>query len=101
MPELFDEYVDQFMISMGPYGVAIILRRTDPTPPTAGAQPQHRDVGVIRMSLEHLKSMAYLLKGQITQMEEHLGATIPVAPSTLNQMGIAPEDWDAFWRRPD
>ena len=102
MPEAFDEYVDQFMISTGPYGVAMVLRRSDPTPPAAGAQPQHRDIGVIRMSLEHLKTMAYILVKNITQIEDdHLGGTIPVSPATLNQLGIPPEDWDTFWRRPE
>lgn len=99
MADLFDEYIDQFTSNLGPYGVALSFQRTGPKPIAPGSTPQAAEVGTIRMSVEHLKSMAYVLVRQIRDAESQLGITIPVPHAVLNQLRIAPEDWESFWRR--
>lgn len=101
MADQFDEYSDVFLVTTSPFGAALSFRRSPPLSTAPGGTAQAEDVGVIRMSLEHLKTMTFILKRQIDVVEEQLGSPIPIAASTLNAMSIAPEDWDSFWRRPE
>ena len=97
--EPFDEYIDQFVAGTGPFGVTLTFQRTPAKPGSPGQPQQAIEIGTVRMSLEHLKAMAYVLKGQVDQAEEQQGITIPVSVKTLNAMSIAPEDWDKFWKQ--
>jgi hypothetical protein len=99
MAEPFDEYVDQFLMTIGPYGATIGLLRTDPQPASPGTSPQAQRIGTIRMSLEHLKVMTYILKRQITLAEAQLGVSIQTPLMLLNNLQIAPEDWEQFWKK--
>ena len=98
MPEPFDEYADQFTLSVGGYGATLTFMRTDRRPIAPGSAPQTSDIGTIRMSLEHLKVMAYLIQYQVKTAESGLGINVQVPPAILNNLQIAPEDWDQFWR---
>ena len=98
MAETFDEYSDVFLLTTSPFGAALTFRRSPAVTASPGTTSQPEDVGVIRMSLEHLKMMAFIFKRQIDGVERNVGASIPIASSTLNQMKIAPEDWDSFWK---
>lgn len=99
MADPFDEYADQFAITLGPYGAVLNFSRTSPKP-TAPGSPQQADyLGTIRMSWEHLKAMVFVIKRNINEAEAQLGVTIPVSHLVLNGMKIAPEDWDKFWSR--
>lgn len=101
MSELFDEYSDQFLVTVGPFGTAITFRRSPAVAGAPGSTAQGEDIGVIRMSLEHLKLMTFILKRQLAETEQQQGIIIPISPLTLNAMKIAPEDWDSFWKKPD
>lgn len=99
MAEPFDVYVDQFTIGINPYGVSMNFKRSNPKPAAPGSSPVADDVGTIRMSLEHFKIMAFLLKRQINEIEGQLGIDIPLPVQLMNILKIAPEDWNAFWKR--
>ena len=49
------------------------------------------------MSNEHLKTMVMLLRRQILQHEQNSGIKVDVPSQVLAQLGVAREDWDAFW----
>lgn len=100
MTEPFDEYVDQFTLGGGVYGVSLNFLRTPPKPSAPGSMPQAEEIGTLRMSLEHFKVMAFLMKRQIDEVEEQLGIEIPIALQLINALKIAPEDWRKFWQRP-
>jgi len=84
-----DLYTDSVQIGMGPFGVVVMLGMQ------AGqvGAPQIR-VANVRMSLEHAKVLAILLKRQLKQFEEQMGADIPLHPQLYTQLGISrSEDW--------
>lgn len=99
MGEIFDEYIDQFTLGAGAYGVALNFRRSNPKPVAPGSTPVTDDIGTIRMSLEHFKVMTYIMKRQIDDIEEGLGIKISIPHQLLNGLKIAPEDWQKFWHR--
>lgn len=92
----FDVYVDQFTITLTPFGANLSLSVREPHPPP-GRAPQAQPVGTVRMSVEHLKAMVMILRNHILQVEKQTGVKAEVPRNVLNQFGIAPEDWDRFW----
>ena len=90
-------YSDQFMISGGPYGVAISLGRSS-AEPGPGKVPE--TVARVRMSYEHVKTLTFLLCRHIKKVESEAGITYPVSTKVLSSLGIGLEDWEAFWRTP-
>jgi hypothetical protein len=84
-------YVDQFRTNVNPYGAAITFGLASPHPTTG--QAQVNDTVLIRMSLEHLKVMAVILKKQLKAYEEQTQATVNIPRAVLNQLGLSPEDW--------
>lgn len=99
MTEIPDLYVDQFLLGAGPYGISLTFGRSSPKPPSPGATPQGEEVAVIRMSLEHFKLMAFLMKRQVLDIEYQLGINIPMPLQLMNQLRIGPEDWEKYWQR--
>lgn len=97
MPEPLDVYADQMGLNIGAFGCALNFALSSAVPPSPGGAVQGQTVATVRMSLEHLKLMTFLLKRQVAQFEHEAGVRIPVAPSILNQLRIGREDWDAFW----
>lgn len=98
MTEAVDVYADQFTISTGPYGAMLSFNVSSHIPAAPGQVQQPERVATIRMSLEHLKVMAFILHRQLMQHEQQTGTTIPLPQQILNQLQIGREDWDAFWR---
>lgn len=99
MPEPVDVYADQFQINTGAYGCTLNFLASNPIPPAPGSAPQADRLATVRMSLEHLKIMTFILHRQLLQYETQTGVTIPIPVTVLNSLGIGPEDWQAFWRR--
>ena len=51
-------------------------------------------VATIRMSLEHAKLMAIILRKQLRQFEQQLGQEIALPAQVFQQLGLSPkEDW--------
>lgn len=97
MPE--DVYCDQFQVNTAVFGCTLNFSVSGPTPPAPGAPPHADRVATVRMSLEHLKVMTFVLHRQLLQHEAQTGTIIPIPAQVLNALQIGREDWDAFWRR--
>lgn len=99
MPDPSDHYADQFQISVGPYGCTLSFLLSKPTPPTPGTPVQADRLSTVRMSLEHLKVMTFLVRRQLVQYERDTGIDVQLPGDLLNSLRIGREDWDEFWRR--
>ena len=98
MAEPIDVYADQFQINTSAFGCVLNFSASGPTPPAPGAAPQVQRLATVRMSLEHLKVMAFLLHRQLLQHETQTGITIQIPTQVLNGLGVGQEDWTRFWR---
>lgn len=96
MAEPIDIYSDQFQLSLGAYGAnltfALAPAHQDPTAPKLA-----ETIAVVRTSVEHLKVMAIVITKSIKSMESEFGVDYKVPTKVLASLGIAPEDWNAFW----
>lgn len=86
-PEVYSDGV-QFAVS--PFTVAMGFTIAAPG---QGVQQPFK-AATVRMSLEHAKVMAILLRRQLKQFEESMGQDIPLHPMLYTQLGISrQEDW--------
>lgn len=93
-----DFYCDSFQTNVGPYGAALNFLLTSPEPQAPGQQPRIDRLATVRMSLEHMKMMAFLLRNQVKAYEEQTGVRIQIPREVLNSLRIGSEDWDSFWK---
>jgi hypothetical protein len=98
MVEPIDIYSDSFGLNTGPYGCTLNFMLSPSTPPAPGKPPQHETLATIRMSLEHLKLMTFVLRRQIMLHEQQTGVNIQVPTQVLNSLSISPDDWDSLWK---
>ena len=88
--EVPDIYCDGVQMGLTPYDVMIELQRR---PPVLGGEGKPARVGTIRMSLEHAKVFAIMLRKNLKAYEDATGP-IPMHPELLKQLGISKqEDW--------
>ena len=99
MTDVLDVYFDQFQINTGPWGATLNFQLSSYQPPAPGTQPQAERVATVRTSLQHLKTMTFMIKRQLAQYEQENGISIEVPTRVLAGLSIAREDWDAFWQR--
>ena len=92
----FDEYADQFTITIHSFGANLSFAASVPHPPTTG-QTQSQHLGTIRMSVESLKTMVFVIWHQIVRIEQSTGA-VKVPGEVLDQFQISLDDWNALWR---
>jgi len=87
-----DIYCDGVQIGLTPFDVMIELgRRPAGLPPQADAKPVR--VGTIRMSLQHAKVFAIILRKNLKAYEDATGP-ISMHPELRKQLGISKEeDW--------
>ncbi len=97
MAEPIDAYADQFMVTITTWGANLSFLVNPPHPEVAKPVPAER-VATIRMGNEHLKVMAMIIVRQVKKMESESGVRCEVDRRVLNNLGIAPEDWDEFWK---
>ncbi len=98
MTEPIDIYSDSFQLNTGPYGATLNFMLSPSSPPAPGKTPQPETLATIRMSLEHLKLMTFVLRRQMMHHEQQSGVNIQVPTQLLNSMRISPDDWDSLWR---
>ena len=92
-----DVYVDQFVVTPGPYGAALSFSRNAAHP--AGLTPAAPEpVITLRLSVEHLKVLSFLIRRQVKRLEEVHGVVYPVPRNTLAASDIPAEDWEFFWK---
>ena len=91
--EIPDIYTDNMQVTTSVFGVNITFGCSVPHPVSGGtpmpAEPQVR----IRMSLEHAKIVAMLLRRQLKGYEETSGTTIQIPYNVYTSIGVADEDW--------
>ena len=97
MPEAVDVYSDQMQVNVGPLGCSFIFSVTSTGPVSPGVPAPVEKVAVVRVSLEHLKMIAYFCRRQILEYERLSRVRIPIPQDVLNQLKIGPEDWTACW----
>lgn len=84
-------YSDGVQVGCAPFTVALTF--TVSPSPSRGAVPP-KVVADLRMSPEHAKVMAIILRRQMKDFEQQLGKPIPIHPQVLQQLGLSPtEDW--------
>jgi hypothetical protein len=98
MAEPVDIYSDSFQLNTGPYGCTLNFLLSPSTPPAPGRTPQPETLATIRMSLEHLKLMTFVLRRQIMHHERQTGVNIQVPTKVLDSVGISTDDWDSLWK---
>ena len=82
-------YSDSVQFGISPFTVALAFGMANPQ---MGQAPLK--VATVRMSLEHAKVMAILLRKQLKQFEESMGTDIPLHPQLNQQLGISRhDDW--------
>lgn len=92
MPDTPEFYIDQVVLGLGPFGAALTFG-LGPAHPSPGQIPPSQDVVRIRMSLEHAKVLAMILKRQLKAYEEQTSAPINIPRVVYNAMGLSQEDW--------
>lgn len=96
-------YSDVFSVRLNPYTVLFEFAvrappsQDIPSPQGGEARPgPNRTVAVIRMSPEHAKVMAIILRRHIQAYESQAGVKINVPGRVLDELSIPPEDWNTF-----
>ena len=97
MPESIDVYTDQVGVNLSPFGCALNFAVSVPLPSPGGVATPGHPLATIRMSLEHLKLMVFLLRRQVKEFERSAAMQIPIPSDVLNQLRIGREDWDECW----
>lgn len=88
VPEL---YADGVQIGLSPFGVLLAFAM-QPAGQTGTMAPIK--VCNLRMSLEHAKVLAIMLRKQLKNFEETMGEDIPLHPQLYTQLGLSKaEDW--------
>lgn len=84
-------YSDGIQVGISPFTVTLGFTVAPQAQP--GTRPPI-PVATIRMSLEHAKVMAIILRKQIKQFEQQLGQEIALPQPVYQQLGLSPrEDW--------
>ncbi len=84
-------YSDGLSVGCAPFTVTLMF--TVSNPPNRGNLPP-KVVADIRLSPEHAKVMAIILRKQLKDFEQQLGRPIPLHPQVMQGLGISPtEDW--------
>jgi hypothetical protein len=97
MAESIDAYADQVGVNLGPFGCALNFGMSPALPSPGGAPTPGQPVATIRMSLEHLKLMVFLLRRQVKEFERNAVVQVPMPAEVLNQLRIGREDWNECW----
>ena len=98
MSDPFDIYSDVFAISITPWGANLSFQLREAHPTTVSPK-QPKQQGTVRMSNEHLKTLTFMCTRQLKKFERDNGVQCQVPNQVLAQLGIAPDDWDAFWQQ--
>ena len=99
MDEPVDVYSDQFQINTGAFGCTLNFNATKSIPPAPGSPPEFNRMATVRMSMEHLKMLTYIIRRQVIKQETDTGISYVVPREVLNALHVSPEDWDNFWRQ--
>jgi len=85
-------YVDQMRVTSGVFGVAMTYGVSE-AHPTGGGNRQVEEKVTLRMSLEHAKIVAMILRRHLKNYERETGTTIQLPANIYTSLGVAAEDW--------
>ena len=85
-------YIDSFRMSSGAFGVALTMGLRPPHPEATRVQPPEEKV-IIRMSLEHAKVMAMIMRRSLKEYERANECAINLPAKLCNEMSLSLEDW--------
>lgn len=88
-----DVYVDNMTVTVGVFGVNITFSLSEPHPVSGGTPRQADEKVRVRMSLQHAKLTAMLLKQQLKSYERNTGTDILLPANVYTSLGVAEEDW--------
>jgi hypothetical protein len=90
-----DMYCDGVQVMVSPFDLILQLTERHPALPLQGKQPESpRTIAYVRMSLEHAKVIAIMLRKVLKEHEDQQKGKINLHPQICEVMGISPEeDW--------
>ena len=89
MQEIPEFYSDGIELNLTmPWTVALTFSLKSTTP-----DRKPKPLTTIRMSPEHAKVVAMLLKRQLKNYEAETGTSINLPPDLYGKLGLPPEDW--------
>jgi hypothetical protein len=92
VPATPDIYCNAVQMGISPYDLTIELQLN--SPPKEKEALEGVVVGKVRMSLEHAKVFAIMLRKHLKGYEDQTGGAIRVHPDLLKELGISrEEDW--------
>ena len=86
-----DVYVDRMQITVSLYGVSITFSLSEPHP-KQGVSPKVDDKVRIRMSPQHAKITAMILKQQLKLYEERT-SEIPIPREVIEELRLSNQVW--------
>lgn len=87
-----DIYCNSVQLGISPYDLTIELQQRKAS--LEGQEQKPVAVGTVRMSFEHAKVLAIILRKTLKVYEDQAKRPIPVHPELLDQLGISEaEDW--------
>ncbi|MBI2205526.1 MAG: hypothetical protein HYU41_16895 [Candidatus Rokubacteria bacterium] len=93
MADPSEVFADQLTLLVGPFGCTIVFAVSA----APGSEPAHpKTVASVRVSLEHLKAMAFLLHKGIKDYERE-NVRVPFSDKTLSILATPRAEWEAFW----
>ena len=92
----FDCYCDTIMVTTGPGSTHVSFLVQPPHPAVQPGAEAHV-VGTMRMSTENAKVFVTVMLRQIKEMERTNNCEVSLPLTTLNRLGVAPEDWQTIW----
>ena len=91
--EIPDIYCNSVQMGISPYDLTIEMGLSSP-PSEGETQTETVIVGKVRMSLEHAKIFAIMLRKNLKDYEDKTGGPVRVHPELLRNLGISrEEDW--------
>jgi hypothetical protein len=97
MAEPFDYYTDSMEVSSSLVGSSLtfgVQHATSAGPDQVGSVNYF---GTLRMSVEHLKIMTFIIKRHLMRHEHSVSVTYDVPQEALRLLQIDPDEWKAFW----
>ena len=91
--EIPDIYVDNMRVTTSVFGVNFTFGLNEPHPTSGGVARQPDEKVRLRMSLEHAKVVAMMLKRQLKEYERSTGTSIQLPANVYTGLGIAEEYW--------
>ena len=91
--ELPDIYSDQCIITVGVFGISMTFGLNEPHPAQGGVPRAAVEKARVRMSLQHAKVIAMMLRRNLKRYEEQTATDIQIPQDVYAGLGIAAEDW--------